>query len=95
VRVVAATNRDLSQLVAAGQFREDLYYRLCVIHLRVPPLRERPEDIRALMDRFLARTDRSLTLTDAAVRAFLTYRWPGNVRELLNVLEQLLWLSTT
>jgi two-component system, NtrC family, response regulator len=95
VRVVAATNRDLSQLVAGGQFREDLYYRLCVIHLRVPPLRERPEDIRALMDRFLARTDRSLTLTDAAVRAFLTYRWPGNVRELLNVLEQLLWLSTT
>ena len=95
VRVVAATNRDLSQLIAAGQFREDLYYRLCVIHLRVPPLRERPEDIRALMDRFLARTDRSLTLTDSAVRAFLTYRWPGNVRELLNVLEQLLWLSTT
>jgi len=95
VRVLAATNRNLVELVAAGQFREDLYYRLCVIHLRVPALRERPEDIRALMDRFLARTDRSLTLTDAAVRAFLTYRWPGNVRELLNVLEQLVWLSTT
>src|SRR6185436_19120886 len=95
VRVVAATNRNLADLVAAGQFREDLYYRLCVSHLRVPPLRDRPEDIRALMNHFLARTDRSLTLTDAAVRAFLTYRWPGNVRELLNVLEQLLWLSTT
>jgi transcriptional regulator with PAS, ATPase and Fis domain len=95
VRVLAATNRNLVELVAAGQFREDLYYRLCIIHLRVPALRERPEDIRALMDRFLARTDRSLTLTDAAVRAFLTYRWPGNVRELLNVLEQLVWLSTT
>jgi len=95
VRVVAATNRNLADLVAAGQFREDLYYRLRVIHLRVPALRERPEDIRALMQHFLARTDRNLTLTDAAVRAFLTYRWPGNVRELLNVLEQLLWLSTT
>ena len=95
VRVVAATNRNLADLVAAGQFREDLYYRLCVIHLRVPPLRERPEDVRALMQHFFARTDRNLTLTDAAVRAFLTYRWPGNVRELLNVLEQLVWLSTT
>ena len=95
VRVVAATNRNLADLVAAGQFREDLYYRLCVIHLRVPPLRERPEDIRALMQNFLGRADRNLTLTDAAVRAFLTYRWPGNVRELLNVLEQLVWLSTT
>jgi transcriptional regulator with PAS, ATPase and Fis domain len=95
VRVVAATNRNLADLVAAGQFREDLYYRLCVIHLRVPPLRERPEDVRALMQHFLARTDRNLTLTDAAVRTFVTYRWPGNVRELLNVLEQLVWLSTT
>ena len=95
VRVVAATNRNLSDLVAAGQFREDLYYRLCVIHLRVPPLRERPEDIRALMTHFLGRADRNLTLTDAAVRSFLAYRWPGNVRELLNVLEQLVWLSPT
>jgi transcriptional regulator with PAS, ATPase and Fis domain len=95
VRVVAATNRNLSDLVAAGKFREDLYYRLCVIHLQVPPLRERPEDIQALMQHFLARSGRPLTFTDAATRAFLGYRWPGNVRELLNVIEQLVALSET
>ena len=95
VRVIAATNRNLSDLVAAGQFREDLYYRLCVIHLRVPPLRERSEDVQALMKHFLARSGRELTFADEARRAFLGYRWPGNVRELLNVLEQLVWLSTT
>jgi len=95
VRVVAATNRNLMDLVAAGQFREDLYYRLCVIHLRVPALRERPEDVQALMKHFFARSGRELTFADEAKRAFLGYRWPGNVRELLNVLEQLVWLSPT
>jgi len=95
VRVVAATNRNLSDLVAAGQFREDLYYRLCVIHLRVPPLRERPEDVQALMKHFFTRGGRELTFADDAKRAFQGYRWPGNVRELLNVLEQLVWLSPT
>ncbi len=93
VRVIAATNRNLSEMVTAGQFREDLYYRLCVIHLRVPPLRERPEDIEALMKHFLARAGRELSFTDEARRALLAYRWPGNVRELLNALEQLVWLS--
>jgi transcriptional regulator with PAS, ATPase and Fis domain len=95
VRVVAATNRNLADLVAAGQFREDLYYRLCVIHLQVPPLRERAEDLQALMEHFVKRTGRELTFTDAATRAFLAYRWPGNVRELLNVIEQLVCLSAT
>ena len=95
VRVVAATNRNLVDLVAAGQFREDLYYRLCVIHLQVPPLRERPEDVQALIEHFLARAGRKLTFTDAATRALLAYRWPGNVRELLNVIEQLVYLSAT
>jgi transcriptional regulator with PAS, ATPase and Fis domain len=95
VRVVAATNRNLSDLVAAGQFREDLFYRLCVIHLEVPPLRERPEDIQALMKDFLVRVGRELTFTDGAVRAFLGYRWPGNVRELLNVIEQVACLSAS
>ena len=95
VRVVAATNRNLAELMAAGQFREDLYYRLCVIHLQVPPLRDRPEDVQALMQHFLTRAGRELTFTDAATRAFLGYRWPGNVRELLNVIEQLVCLSAT
>ena len=94
VRVVAATNRNLTDLVAAGQFREDLLYRLRVIHLHVPPLRERPEDVEALTTHFVERSERSLTLTADARRAFQCYRWPGNVRELMNVVEQLLWLST-
>src|SRR4051812_29839672 len=95
VRVVAATNRNLSDLVAAGQFRGDLFYRLNVIHLVVPPLRERPDDIRALMTHYAVRGDRHLTFTDKALHAFMSYRWPGNVRELLNLIEQLVWLSTT
>jgi transcriptional regulator with PAS, ATPase and Fis domain len=93
VRVIAATNRNLGDLVATGQFREDLLYRLRVIHLHVPPLRERPEDVDALAKHFLARAGRELTFTDDARRAFMKYRWPGNVRELLNVVEQLVWLS--
>ena len=95
MRVVAATNRNLTDLVAAGQFREDLLYRLRVIHLHVPPLRERPEDVQALTTHFVERAERSLNFTEDARRAFQCYRWPGNVRELMNVVEQLLWLSTT
>jgi transcriptional regulator with PAS, ATPase and Fis domain len=95
VRVIAATNRNLAQLVASGQFREDLLYRLRVIHLHVPPLRERTEDIEALTAYFLGRAERRLTFTEHARRAFQRYRWPGNVRELMNVVEQLLWLSKT
>jgi len=95
VRVIAATNRNLADLVAAGQFREDLYYRLRVIHLVVPPLRERPEDVHELTKTYLARAGRELTFADDAKRAFMGYTWPGNVRELLNVLEQLIWLSAT
>jgi DNA-binding NtrC family response regulator len=93
VRVVAATYRNLNDLAAAGQFREDLVYRLRVIHLHVPPLRERPEDVHALMSHFLARSGRDLSFTDGALLAFRRYSWPGNVRELLNVVEQLVWLS--
>jgi transcriptional regulator with PAS, ATPase and Fis domain len=95
VRVIAATNRRLYDMVTAGRFREDLYYRLCVIHLQVPPLRERREDIQALMKHFVGRSGQDLTFTDAALGAFIEYRWPGNVRELLNVVEQLVWLSPT
>jgi transcriptional regulator with PAS, ATPase and Fis domain len=93
VRVIAATNRNLSDLVATGQFREDLLYRLRVIHLHVPPLRERPEDVLALTTHFIERNQRPLTFTGDARRAFQRYGWPGNVRELLNVVEQLLWLT--
>ena len=88
VRVVAATNRNLSELIAAGQFREDLMYRLRVIHIEVPPLRERREDIRPLVNLFAQRTGRSVTFTDAAMQMLVRHRWPGNVRELRNVVEQ-------
>jgi DNA-binding NtrC family response regulator len=95
VRIIAATNRDLSELVRAGQFREDLLYRLQVIHLHVPALRERRPDIRAIGERFIAATNRHMTLTDEAWKALERYRWPGNVRELQNVIEQLVWRTTT
>ena len=93
VRVVAATNRNLTELVASGQFREDLLYRLMVIRLHVPPLRDRLEDVQALTSHFLARAGRELTFSDDAQRAFQRYRWPGNVRELFNVVEQLIGLT--
>jgi transcriptional regulator with PAS, ATPase and Fis domain len=93
VRVLAATNRNLTELVASGRFREDLLYRLRVIHLHVPPLRERAEDIRPLAMHFFARSGRLVSLTDDAWHALERYGWPGNVRELQNVVEQLAWLS--
>ncbi len=93
VRVVAATNRNLSELIAAGQFREDLLYRLRVIHLQVPPLRERPDDIRRLIGYFIERSGRRVTLTPDAMRMLERYRWPGNVRELQNAIEQTVWLA--
>jgi DNA-binding NtrC family response regulator len=92
VRVIAATNRNLSERVAAGHFREDLLYRLRVIHLHVPPLRERPEDIGGLTRHFFERSGRVLTFTEDAARMWDRYGWPGNVRELLNVVEHLAWL---
>jgi transcriptional regulator with GAF, ATPase, and Fis domain len=92
VRVVAATNRDLRGMLAEGQFREDLFYRLNVIHLIVPPLRERRQDIPCLIEHFLRRfaaagsTVRSFSAD--AMRALCDYSWPGNVRELENVIER-------
>ena len=93
VRVIAATNRNLGELVAVGRFREDLLYRLRVINLHVPPLRERPADIRALGAHFLSRTGRQSTLDPEAWKVLEQYRWPGNVRELQNVIEQITCLS--
>jgi DNA-binding NtrC family response regulator len=93
VRVIAATNRNLPELIAAGQFREDLLYRLRVIHLHVPALRERHEDIRPLIAHFIERSGRRVTMAEPALRVLERYRWPGNVRELQNVIEQTVWLA--
>ncbi|MFB3855370.1 MAG: sigma-54 interaction domain-containing protein [Vicinamibacterales bacterium] len=93
VRVIAATNRNLADLVAAGRFREDLLYRLKVVHIRIPPLRERAEDIAPLVEHFARETGRPIRFTDAAMKALERYRWPGNIRELQNVVEQLAWTA--
>jgi transcriptional regulator with PAS, ATPase and Fis domain len=95
VRLISATNKNLSELVAVGQFREDLLYRVRVIHFRVPPLRERREDIRPLVEHILARLPRPARFTEAALLALETYRWPGNVRELQNIIEQTFWVSAS
>jgi DNA-binding NtrC family response regulator len=87
VRIVTATNSDLASKVAEGTFREDLYYRVNVVPVKLPPLRERREDIRLLAERFLARAGETKTLTMAALGALEGYRWPGNVRELENAIE--------
>ena len=94
VRVIAATNRNLAERVAASQFREDLLYRLGVIHIVVPPLRERPADIPVLVEHMLRKTGNAVRFSGDAVRALLRYRWPGNVRELQNVVEQAMWLAS-
>ncbi|NEX19180.1 sigma 54-dependent Fis family transcriptional regulator [Thiorhodococcus mannitoliphagus] len=88
VRVVAATHRNLEAMVQAGEFRADLYYRLSVICLRVPPLREIKADIPLLVQSFADKMGMSSRLTEDAERALLEYHWPGNVRELRNVLER-------
>ncbi len=90
VRVLAATNKDLPKAIQAGEFREDLYYRLNVVPLQIPALRERREDIRPLAQHFLKRLGASprLTIAPEAFRALETYNWPGNVRELENALER-------
>ena len=92
VRVLAATNRDLVEMVRQGRFRDDLFYRLNVIRVVVPPLRERREDIPALAEHFLARSagklNRELRLSAEAVERLLRYPWPGNVRELENAIER-------
>jgi transcriptional regulator with GAF, ATPase, and Fis domain len=90
VRVIAATNVDLDERVAVGQFRSDLLYRLRVIYLRVPPLRDRPEDVPVLVEHFLKTTRGRISVSDPAMQLLVAYRWPGNVRELRNVVEQII-----
>ena len=93
VRVIAATNRDLQRAVQEGRFRDDLYYRLNVIHIRIPPLRERREDVPLLARQFAESIPVELgkppvTLSEAAVKALVEHDWPGNVRELQNAMER-------
>jgi two-component system response regulator AtoC len=98
VRVIAATSRDLEREVASGRFREDLFYRLDVFRVRVPPLRERREDVPLLVDHFIARFRETLgkpvrTIADDALDRMVDHAWPGNVRELENVVERAVILA--
>jgi DNA-binding NtrC family response regulator len=94
LRVVAATHRDLPAEVAAGRFREDLFHRLAVLTVSLPPLRSRVQDIPAIVDELLGRMGRPLDALSAETKALLsTHRWPGNIRELKNVLERALSLG--
>ena len=93
VHVISATNRDLAAMVANGQFREDLLYRIQVVHITVPPLRERKEDIRPLIGHAMANAGSALTIHEDALSLLERYRWPGNVRELQNVVEQLVSMA--
>jgi transcriptional regulator with GAF, ATPase, and Fis domain len=98
VRVIAATNRDLERAVADGKFREDLYYRLSVFPIDVPPLRERGDDVVQIASHFLEKTcqqfgHRPLTLSKQQAALLKRYDWPGNIRELKNVIERAVILS--
>ncbi|MEO6801726.1 MAG: sigma-54 dependent transcriptional regulator, partial [Granulicella sp.] len=100
VRIVAATHRNLAAMVEDGTFREDLYYRLTVVPLQIPPLRERPQDVPELIDTLFKRAKERHNLPDArlspsVLQRLTAYRWPGNVRQLENVLERLLVLSAS
>src|SRR4030095_396059 len=99
VRIIAATNVDLRQMVEDGRFREDLYYRLHVINIFLPPLRERKDDIPLLAQHFLEKygeenNKRSIELGADALDLLMEYEWPGNVRELENVMERAVVLSS-
>ncbi|NPV93232.1 MAG: sigma 54-interacting transcriptional regulator [Firmicutes bacterium] len=97
VRILAATNKDLLEMVKLGKFREDLYYRLNVVPISVPPLRDRPLDIAPLIDYFLAKCNGKYRLnkmiSSSARRLLLSYQWPGNVRELQNLIERLVVIT--
>jgi transcriptional regulator with PAS, ATPase and Fis domain len=93
-RVIAATNRDLAKEVEKGTFRRDLFYRLNVVNMRLAPLRDRKEDIPALIAHFLARYGKGHTLTQETLEAMLTYDWPGNVRELENAIQHMVAINS-
>ncbi|MFQ5770608.1 MAG: sigma-54-dependent transcriptional regulator, partial [bacterium] len=97
IRILAATNQDLEERVKAGAFREDLYYRLTVVPIKIPPLRERKQEIPYLVDHFMHKFahGRQLQVSEQALQALLTYDWPGNVRELENAIERAAILTST
>ncbi len=100
VRIVCATHRDLPEAIAQGRFREDLYYRINIVSIRLPPLRERREDVAALLDFFLSRHGKNsgvpgLSLSEEARALLLAHGWPGNVRELSNAVERMVVLRTS
>ncbi|MBP1714034.1 MAG: zraR, partial [Deltaproteobacteria bacterium] len=97
VRIVSASNRDMKERIHEGRFREDLYYRLKVIDLELPPLRERKEDIPLLVQHFMTRSEKERTkasaISEGAMRILINYSWPGNVRELENVIQRAITLG--
>jgi DNA-binding NtrC family response regulator len=99
IRVIAATNRDLAKMVESGDFREDLYYRLNVVPIHLPPLRKRREDIPMLIDHFIAEYNPKLrrnivAVSDGALQKLLNYAWPGNIRELENTMQRTMVMAT-
>src|SRR5262245_17600450 len=98
VRLIAATNRDLESALRMHQFREDLYYRINVIEIRIPPLRERREEIPVMVDYFLrkfnAQFARTVEIPQETIRVFLEYHWPGNLRELENAIKRIVVLGS-
>src|SRR5690606_2508230 len=93
IRIIAATNKNLYNMVKEGKFREDLYYRLCVIPVKIPPLRQRKGDIVPLTKLFLDKLNSyyglNKSISPKAMKVLLDYNWPGNVRELENIIERL------
>ncbi len=98
MRIIAATNRDLDSAIKAGTFRQDLYFRLNVVQIKLPPLRERKSDIPLLVTSFLEKfsgtQDSTRTISEEAMRQLIAYDWPGNVRELENAIERAVALSS-
>jgi len=95
VRIISATNKDLKRLAVEGKFREDLYFRINVVELSIPPLRERKLDIPVLVESFIRKYNSTLTgrvdgITDAALEVLVHYNWPGNIRELENIIERMM-----
>jgi DNA-binding NtrC family response regulator len=94
IRVIAATHRDLQREVAAGRFREDLFHRLNVVRLTLPPLRDRKEDMALIVERFLTADGSRFTVSSEAMDAMMAYDWPGNIRELKNCIDRMIAFSS-